>query len=564
MLKTLDIENVALIDKLSIDFSSKFTVLSGETGAGKSIIIDALNFVLGGKTNKNLIKQNEKRMRVSALFSGNFTKEAQTVLKEYGIDFDDEVIISRTLFNDGKGEMRINGVSVTTTMLKNLSTLLVDIHGQHEHQRLLKDKFHLEILDGFIKDKSVFTLYENLLHKLKETNSQIEKLNFSFENQERVLDLLSYQIKEIEDAQLKENEDDELEKTKFLMRNYEKVFDNLSAALESLDGETSLVEEIKKATMAISSITQFDENLTPIIERLDSVKYEISDISQTLAAKKKESDFDEIEFEQVDNRLDKINLLKKKYGKSLDDIFEFLKNAKEEYNAILNSKELLGQKLNEKSEILKEIFIEAQKISTLRKQIAREFEEKTKKELFDLGIKNAKFLVNFAEFDKRDFEKKLTSKGLDDIKFLFSANIGQEMRPLSDIISGGEASRFMLALKNILAESDNIMLMVFDEIDSGISGEMGFSVASKLANISRRHQVISVSHLPQICAMADRNIQVQKYSEKSKTLVSAKTLSENEALEEISKLSGGSKNNEVSLQHARLLKRRCEEYKNAL
>lgn len=564
MLKTLDIENVALIDKLSIDFSSKFTVLSGETGAGKSIIIDSLNFVLGGKANKSLIKQNEKKMKVSALFSGKFLKETIEILKEYDIEFDDDVVISRSFSVDGKSEMRINGVTVTSAMLKNFSSLLVDIHGQHEHQRLLKDKFHLEILDGFIKDKSVFTPYEKLLHRLKEINLQIEKLNFSFENQERVLDLLDYQIKEIENADLKPNEDDDLEKTKFLMKNYEKVFDNLSEAVDSLDGNFSLVDGIKKATLALSGITQFDESLEPVVERLDSLKYEIADVIETLSMKKKEVDFDEIEFEQVDARLDKINLLKKKYGKTMNEIFAFLKNAKEEYGNILNSKEQLGQKLNEKSEILNEIYVQSQKISSIRRQIASEFEQKTKIELADLGMKNAKFLVSFADFDNKDFEKKLTSKGLDDVRFMFSANVGQEMQPLSEIISGGEASRFMLALKNILAENDDIMLMVFDEIDSGISGEMGFNVACKLANVSRRHQVISVSHLSQICAMADHNVQVKKFSENGKTFVSAKTLSEKEALEEISKLSGGSENSEVSLKHAGLLKLRCDEYKKTL
>ncbi len=564
MLKTLEIENVALIDKLSIDFSSKFTVLSGETGAGKSIIIDSLGFVLGGRANKNLVKQNRNYMKVVAIFKGQFSRDVKNILDEYGIECEDELIISRRLSSDGKSDIRVNGNVVTALMHKNLSSLLVDIHGQHEHQRLLNSKFHLEILDGFIKDKSIFAPYQKFLSKLKEINSEILKLNVSTENQERMLDLLDYQIKEIESANLKENEDEELEKTKFLMKNFEKIFEGLKGALSCLDGSDPIIDNVKKASSLLISIAHFDEGLQPYIERLESLKYEVLDISQSLKAKQDECNFDEYEFEKIDQRLDKINLLKKKYGKSVEEIFAFLNKSKEEYNDILNSKEELKEKLIEKEEVLKQIFSSSQKISEIRKEIARDFEQKTKKELNDLGMKNANFFVQFTEIDKNNFEKKLTLSGLDEVKFMFSANAGQDVQPLSEIISGGEASRFMLALKNILAENDNIMLMVFDEIDAGISGEMGFKVACKLANISRRHQVISVSHLPQICAMADHNVCVLKEISKNNTFVTADVLNKKDVFEEISRLSGGSQNSEVSLNHAIALKQRCDEYKNTL
>jgi len=564
MLKTLEIENVALIDKLSIDFSSKFTVLSGETGAGKSIIIDSLGFVLGGRANKNLVKQNRNYMKVVAIFKGQFSRDVKNILDEYGIECEDELIISRRLSSDGKSDIRVNGSVVTALMHKNLSSLLVDIHGQHEHQRLLNSKFHLEILDGFIKDKSIFVPYQKFLSKLKEINSKILKLNVSTENQERMLDLLDYQIKEIESANLKENEDEELEKTKFLMKNFEKIFEGLKGALSCLDGSDPIIDNVKKASSLLISIAHFDEGLQPYIERLESLKYEVLDISQSLKAKQDECNFDEYEFEKIDQRLDKINLLKKKYGKSVEEILAFLNNSKEEYNDILNSKEELKEKLIEKEEVLKQIFSSSQKISEIRKEIARDFEQKTKKELNDLGMKNANFFVQFAEIDKNNFEKKLTLSGLDEVKFMFSANAGQDVQPLSEIISGGEASRFMLALKNILAENDNIMLMVFDEIDAGISGEMGFKVACKLANISRRHQVISVSHLPQICAMADHNVCVLKEISENNTFVTADVLNKKDVFEEISRLSGGSQNSEVSLNHAIALKQRCDEYKNTL
>ena len=561
MLSNLYIQNIALIDTLSIDFEHRLNVFSGETGAGKSIIIDSLNFVLGAKSSKNLIKQGKDFMKVVATFSAPFSSEVFAKLDEYDVEYDSEIIFSRKLTLDGKSEIKINGLPITLSMLKNLSSLLVDIHGQHEHQRLLSSSSHEGILDGFIKDKRAFEEYSFLYSSLKDINAKMKNLYGSTQNQERMLDLLSYQIDEIERAELKENEDEVLEQKKDIMQNSEKIYENLSSAYSSIDA-TDLIDNIKNAVSHINSVSKFDESLSNISQRLDSAKYELMDIAETIKSKRDETTFDKFDFEKIDSRLDLIKTLKKKYGPTLENVFSFLQKAKKDFDEISMSKDLLKKLDEEKGVLLQKLYNSAKNISKIRHEVAKEFEEKVKKELSDLGMKNSSFVVSFGDIpDFENCENALTTTGFDNIKFMFSANAGQNIKPLSEIISGGEASRFMLALKNILADSDNISLMVFDEIDTGISGEMGYKVACKLANISKAHQVMSVSHLPQICAMADNNILVQKSVTDGQTFVSTKTLDADEKLIEIARLSGGEINSKASIEHAKYLKEKCNEYK---
>ena len=377
-----------------------------------------------------------------------------------------------------------------------------------------------------------------------------------------MLDLLSYQIKEIENAELKENEDEILSQKRLVMQNAEKIFEGLNNAFNCFDKSGALIESAKDASSYLNSISKYDESLLEVADRIDSIKYEAMDIASLLKEKREECEFDEYEFEEVDERLDKIKQLKRKYGPNLQDVFIFLEKSKKDYDDILNSRDKLEKCLKEKEKILQDLFSLANKLHDLRVSIANDFENKTNKELADLGMKSARFKVEFGNVPDFDsFEKKINSNGYDEVRFLFSANAGQDLKPLSEVISGGEASRFMLALKNILADVDNISLMVFDEIDTGISGEMGYKVACKLANISRSHQVISVSHLPQICAMADKNIFVKKETVDNSTVVSVIDLNFENTLEEIARLSGGEHNSDVSLEHARALKNRCESYK---
>lgn len=563
MLKNLQITNVALIDNLSIDFCSNLNVLSGETGAGKSIVIDALNFVIGAKTPKSLIKQNKDFMRVQALFCGNFSQNVEALLQALDIEFDGEILLYRKLTNDGKNDCKINGQVVTLSMLKSISSLIIDIHGQHEHQALLKDKSHLSIIDNFIKDNYLYDEYSKTLAELKDINLKIKSLNGSTQNQERLLDLLSFQINEIEKAKIKPQEDEVLFQKKLIMQNSEKIFEALETSSQQLD--LNVISALKASSNNLKSITKYDESLDSCVERLESARYDLIDILETLKDKKQQCNFNQLEYDEIDSRLDLIKTIKKKYGSTLDEVFEFLAKAKEDYDNILNGKDKLIKYLKQKDDIVRKLFEIASKLSLLRREVSKDFEERVKIELCDLGMKNSKFVVDFSNMPSiEESEKHFGSNGFDEVKFMFSANAGQSLKPLSEIISGGEASRFMLALKNILATTDNISSMVFDEIDTGISGEMGYKVACKMANISANHQVLAVSHLPQICAMADCNIKVYKTAENNNTVVSIQNLQNEDLLNEISRLSGGLKNNQISMQHALELKERCNLYKQSI
>ena len=563
MLNYLKINNVALIDSLSIDFTDGFNVLTGETGAGKSIIVDSLNFVLGGKVNKTLIRSGQSFMRVEALFSAPFDEKVRPIFEDYGIELDDEILIVRTYTEAGKNDVKVNGCSITTTMLKPITSKLVDILGQHEHQSVLKEKFQLEIIDLLGGD--VITNLKNnisdLYHKFNNINKEIESLGSSSQNRERMIDLLNYQINEIERFGLKEGEEEDLTNERLKAINSEKIATGLNMANSELNySNYSVCDGIKKAISALTSISKYDESLESIIERLDSAKLEVQDISNTLQEYLGNCNFDEAYFEKIDKRLDELKLIKKKYGNSYAEIMDFLDNAKIELDNIVNSEEKLNNLNKLRKEVVDELYKDSLLLSENRKLTAKKFEYLVKSQLEDLAMKNANFEIYFEPIEEKE-NCRFAADGLDKVKYLFTANMGQPLKPLSDIISGGEMSRFMLGLKNILADVDDINTMVFDEIDTGISGNVGFVIACKMANISKAHQVISISHLPQIAGMADKNFFIEKKVENDNTKTNIVELDEEGVLREVSRLSGGQNGSEVSISHAKELRQTCNNYK---
>ena len=567
MLSFLKIKNIALIDELEINFENGLNVITGETGAGKSIIIDSLNFVIGGKINKGIFRSGSTFVSVEAIFS-NVNEEVKTILADFDIECDDEVLIKRKQTIEGKNEIRVNGSTVTVTMLKNITSKLVDIHGQHEHQAILQDKYHLQMLDNLLEEE-IFTLKEEVAEEysnLLAINKEIKTLGSSAANRERMLDLLQYQINEIEKAKLKPGEDDELTNRRMVMLNGERIATALKSACDYLDGDfSSVVDSLKKANSELSNIIKFDESLDLYKERIESSRLELLDVSESLKDYLQTINFDQKEFDEIDARLDQIKLLKKKYGSTVEEVLAFLEKSKKEYDNLINSNEKIEKLFIEKRNKIALLYKLSKSLSEKRKTFAKTLEKTVCTQLVDLGMKNAKFIVDFNDAPTLDeCENLLNANGYDVVKFMFSANLGQDIKPLADIISGGEASRFMLALKNIMADADKIATLVFDEIDTGVSGNMGYMVACKLANISKNHQVISVSHLPQICAMADAGYRSTKYIEDNLTKTKIERLKENEVLNEISRLSGGVEESNATAEHSKELRARCIDYKKSI
>lgn len=503
MLQTLSIKNVALIKNLSVDFSNGFNVLLGETGAGKSIILDALNFVLGAKADKTLIRYGENEMRVDALFC-DLSASNKLALAEFGYE-EDEICLSRTLSSEGKSTVRINGMVATAGILKEVGAILVDSYSQHESVELLKTKHHLGMLDKFGGEqiasqkeivKKAHQEYNNIL-------KEIASLGGDEFERERTRSLLQYQVDEIENAQLQEGEDEEIgERLKFL-NSAEKIFQAVCACLELLsEGSMSCVRALQESSSNLAHLSGFSE-IDQCKERLDSARYEIEDIAQTLEDIKASTDFDEREFDRLDRRNDLIKSLTKKYGGSVEKVLEYLQETKKKLNDLSDGVFLLEKLEKEKVKLEKELSKQCDELTQIRKQTAQSIENKILSQLQELGMKSSRFAV---KIDKTN----PTSNGQDLVEFEFSANKGQEVKSLAKTASGGELSRFMLAVKNIFSEIGGSQTLVFDEIDSGISGETGNIVGQKINNLSKNAQILCITHLPQVAVYADNMYIVKK------------------------------------------------------
>lgn len=563
MIESLHIQNIALIEDLTLNLEKGLNILSGETGAGKSIIIDSLNFVLGERADKTLIRNGAERAEVSAVFS-SVSEDVEKSLENLGIAPDDVLILKRAMTKD-KNECRINGAQVTLGMLKSIGEKLVDIHGQHEHQSLLKVSIHVHLLDAFGGEK-----IEKSKKKLQKTYNSYKELCNEFENigdaatRERKLDVLNYQITELKEAELQEGEEEKLLADRKKFRNAEKILNAAKDANQLLNGgsDFSVVGAVNKAINLLNVAGAFDDNLLKIAERLESAKIDVKDVADELESCLDDLSFDDYSLEKVEKRLEKVRQVVRKYGGTVEAANEFLKNAEEEYDFLINA-DARATKLEKEIEKTRlELLSDAEELSALRRKYASSFEDEINKQLKELGMPSAKFNVSFDENAGKTADD-VTSNGFDKVEFLISANKGEPLKPLQKIISGGEMSRFMLALKNITARLDGIDTMVFDEIDTGISGYIAQVVAEKLYNISVSRQVIAVTHLPQLASMADNHYKIEKKETADKTITNVKKLDEDGELQEIARLIGGSTYSEHELPHAVEMKKHADAYKNA-
>lgn len=545
MLQTLSIKNVALISSLSIDFGRHFNVLLGETGAGKSIIFDALNFVLGAKIDKTLLRSGESTMRVDAVFT-NLKESTLELLKEFGIE-EDEIVLTRTYSQDGKSSIRINGLPSTQSVLKNVGDILVNSYSQHESVDMLKTKNHLIMLDKYGNEK-IKPLKEKLqseYHTFKDIENKIKSLGGNDFERERTKSLLLYQIKEIEDANLKVGEDEEVKERLKFLSNAEKINQAITICEELLsDNNDSCINSLQQSSSLLSSISGFG-NIDECKNRLDSARYEIEDIYQTLVDIKSSAEFDENEYEELDRRNDLIKSLIKKYGGSIEKTLEYLENSKKQFEELENSVALIEKLEKDKSDIETKLNNTAEMLSNVRKTYAQEITKKITCELRELGMKSSSFDVKFNRLET------ITLEGLDDVEFVFSANKGQELKSLAKTASGGELSRFMLAVKNIFAEIGSAQTLVFDEIDAGISGETGNIVGQKLNNITRYAQVLCITHLPQVASYGDDFFYVSKTEDKTSTLTQIKHLEGDEIIYNLARMIGGDNVSDIALSHAK-------------
>ena len=565
MLSRLSIKNVALIENADITFGEGLNVLSGETGAGKSVILDSVNFVLGAKADRTMIRYGETECIVKAEFSVSENSKAVQALRELDIDSDGEIIISRKFTESGKNSVKINGNAVTATMLRTVTDSLVDVHGQSEHFFLLKESNQLKTLDGVVggelteeKEKLAALLREN-----RDIDERISLLGGDEQERGRRLDILKFQIDEIESVDLREGEEEELLAKRNKINNLEKIISSLREATEALSGETGVLDGLRYANRALSAISKLDESYQTVCEKLESIAIDADDVAETLSDMAEELYFDENEAQETETRLDAIRSLKRKYGANKGQIDEYLEKIRAEYELLSDCEGQYAVLTAQKSKVLRKIYEICRKMTALRKQHGEAFCRRVTEELKTLNIERAQFAIEFGEYTEEDAEKA-NSNGLDTVRFLFSANAGEPMKPLGKIISGGEMSRFMLAVKTQLSDVNEISTYIFDEIDAGISGKTAKVVGEKLARIAKNTQIIAVSHLAQIAAMSDEEFLIEKREENDKTVTHVYSLDRTQKTKELVRLLGGTEKDEYALKHAEELLKQAKEYKDSI
>lgn len=544
MLTSLKIENVAIIESAAIEFGCGLNVLTGETGAGKSIVIDSINAILGERTSRDIIRTGAQSAKVYAVFE-DVNERVRNFLDENGIDCEDGVlIINRTLSREGKNVCRINGAPVTVSMLREIGGELIDIHGQHDNQSLLSPEKHCGFVDSFAGNADLITDYREKYGRLCEIRSKLKKLTTDESSKSQRIDFLTYQIDELEKAEITIGERDELKARKSLINNSQKVIESLNIAYEALKADGAGIDMITDAESEIANASAYMETLGEASEKITDIRYELEDIAETVRDAMTEVDFDPSELEDIDERLDLLYRLSKKYGDTEEEMLEYLEKARAELDNIAFSEKRVKELQKQEKEALAETETAACKLTESRKTAGEKLSNAICSELEFLDMPNVRFVVKCNDIG-------LTENGKDEIEFLISANAGEEPKPLAKIASGGELSRIMLAIKNVLAETDGVDTMIFDEIDTGVSGRAAQKIAMKLRSASKGRQVICVTHLAQIAAQGDVHLYISKSVSDGKTYTNIKSLIEEERVAEIARIMGGMEITKLQLESAR-------------
>ena len=562
MLSLLHIENIALIDQADISFGSGFNVLTGETGAGKSIIIDAISAVLGERTSRDLIRTGEKSALVTALFRD---LPSLPWFQETGIGPDEngELLISRRIQGDGKNICRVGGVPCTVVQLRTLGSQLIDIHGQHDGQQLLDESCHLAYLDSFGELEPALSAYREEYAKLDALRKQIASLQMDETEKARRLDILQFPIDELESAHLRLGEEEELDERKAMLRSADQLVAAVEGAYHALfgtdsqDGAASLLAE---AEGNLSRVSNLSADLSQLSENLVALRYGTEDAAERLRELKNSFDFSPKELDQVEDRLDHLHRLKKKYGATVRDMLDYLNKIRQELDQIELSDDLLIKLKKQRKAQLAMTRTLAETLSAQRKAAAERLKARIEGELRQMDMTKVRFQT---EFSSKPGKLGLDGTGMDEVRFLMSANVGENLKPIAKVASGGELSRIMLALKNVLAENDNICTLIFDEVDTGVSGRAAGKVAEKMSRLSLTCQVLCVTHLAQIAAMSDYHYSVHKEEKNGRTYTCVETLDRPGRRAELARLTGGAHQSEAILKGAEELLKEADAYKKS-
>ena len=540
MISTIQIKNIGIIDNLSINLENGFNVLTGETGAGKTLIIDSLGIICGNRFSKEMIRRGEEYSYV----------EASIYMPENPIAVDGNIIVSREIYANGRNSCKINGRLVTVSELKEFMKQIIDIHGQNDNQTIMDKSSHIGYLDSFIGEKvlKIKAEYRNLFAKYNQIKTELKNNYGDEQEKQRKLDLLKYQQNEIEEANLKQGEDETLEEQRKIILNSEKIVENLEIADNTLTEQ--VIEGINTSIRALEKIEGIDENYSKKLSELKNVYYDIQELSRDISEAKEDVYFDEQERNEMEERLDLIFALKRKYGNSIEEILKYKQKVEQEIYEIENVDEINNKLKKELSSVENKMKVLASQMNELRMQSAKELSKKINKELAELEMPNAKFNVKIEFNMQNEFNKN----GLDTVEFVISTNIGEQEKTLIKVASGGEMSRIMLGIKSVLADVDKVPVLIFDEIDTGISGKAANAVSVKMKNIAKKHQILCVTHLATIAAKGDYNYYISKEVENEKTRTKVEKLNEERTIKEIARIASGEVN-EISLEHAKQLRK---------
>lgn len=556
----MTIKNFAIIESLSLTFQEGMTVLTGETGAGKSIIIDALGLLVGGRGSADFIRHGEERLELQGLFAlAEDNLACRNALIENGIDAsDDMVVLERSLFRSGKNSCRINGKLVTTVLLRQIGSKLIDIHSQHEHQELMNEEFHLSLLDRFASDKikPALTKYQTNFKEYQTIEKEWQNWTKNERELAQRLDMLRFQQQEIENANLQAGEEDRLLEQKNILANFEKLNENLQGAYAAIQGEPGGLEFVGEAMRQMETAASIHTDYKAVSEAISSSYYMLEDSMSQIRQSLDQLEFQPEELNQIESRLNDLNQLKRKYGKTIEDIIQYEQEISIEMEKLTDSESHVGHLETKLATLKTELTKQAATLTDIRKKAAVTLEKQIKQELNQLYMEKAIFSVRF-EANKME----LTELGQDSVVFYMSTNPGEPLKPLAKIASGGELSRMMLALKTIFSRHQGITSIIFDEVDTGVSGRVGQAIAEKIYAVSVGSQVLCISHLPQVAAMANHHYYITKKVQNKRTTTSVTVLKGVEKVEEISRMIAGIEVTELTKQHAKEMIEQAEKVK---